>query len=192
MATTSNPDTLHEDKGKMVIAEPEIMDIADLSLTHSDKTIEVIVYRKWIPSIFIPGNPLSIDAKSKYGPPIQANTDVQDAEYFNQLLRINRAYRISGFSCEHTGPWERTLQNCTSFIFGRFTNLQEISNVGFPEHYFNFAAYNELQETTNVKNAILTDYIGRIQAVSMINRSGVATTNRIHRNTSKSKKVVQH
>ncbi|GKE17861.1 hypothetical protein Tco_1425438 [Tanacetum coccineum] len=69
MATTRNPDTLHEDKGKMVIAEPEITDIADLSPTHSDKSIEVI------------------------GPPIQANTDVQDAEYFNQLLRINR---ISG------------------------------------------------------------------------------------------------
>ncbi|GJY70385.1 hypothetical protein Tco_0474088 [Tanacetum coccineum] len=47
MATTSNPDTLHEDKGKMVIAEPEITNIADLSPTHSDKTIEVIVYRKW-------------------------------------------------------------------------------------------------------------------------------------------------
>ncbi|GJX00443.1 hypothetical protein Tco_0184356, partial [Tanacetum coccineum] len=108
--------------------------------------------------------------------------DVQDTEYFNQLLRIKRAYRISGFSCEQTGPWERTLQNYTSLILGRFTNLQEISNVGFPEHY-NFAAYNELQATANVKNAILTDYIGRMQAVSMINTSGDATTNRIHRKT---------
>ncbi|GJV35646.1 DNA helicase, partial [Tanacetum coccineum] len=31
--------------------------------------------------------------------------------------------------------------------------LHEISNVGFPEHYFNFAAYNELPTRANVENA---------------------------------------
>ncbi|GKD92691.1 hypothetical protein Tco_1372528 [Tanacetum coccineum] len=174
MATTSNPDTLHEDKGNMVIAEPEITDIADLSPTHSDKTIEVIVYRKWTSKHIHTQQPIKVLQYKRI-------RDVQDTEYFNQLLRINRAFL--GFSCEQTGPWEQTLQNCTSLIFGRFTNLQEISNVGFPEHYFNFAAYNELQAIANVKNAILTGYIGRIQAVSMINTSGDTTTNRIHRKT---------
>ncbi|GJT83671.1 hypothetical protein Tco_1058013 [Tanacetum coccineum] len=28
---------------------------------------------------------------------------------------------------------------------------------GFPEHYFNFAAYNELEQRADVKTAILTE-----------------------------------
>ncbi|GJV69689.1 hypothetical protein Tco_1485198 [Tanacetum coccineum] len=82
--------------------------------------------------------------------------DVKDADYFNQLLQIHRAYKISGFSYEQTRQWERTFQNPTSLIFGKFIDLQEISNVGFPKHYFNFAAYNELPTRANVKNEILT------------------------------------
>nr|GEZ04480.1 delta-1-pyrroline-5-carboxylate synthase-like [Tanacetum cinerariifolium] len=38
----------------------------------------------------------------------------------------------------------------TSLIFGRIIDIQQISNVGFPEHYFNFAAYNELLARANV------------------------------------------
>nr|GEV65680.1 hypothetical protein [Tanacetum cinerariifolium] len=106
--------------------------------------------------------------------------DVKDTDYFNQLLQLNRAYRISGFSCEQTGPWERTLENPASLIFGRFIDLQDISNVDFPEHYFNFATYNELQPKADVKNAILTDNVGRIQAVSRIYTSGDVTTNQTH------------
>nr|GEV98373.1 DNA helicase [Tanacetum cinerariifolium] len=41
--------------------------------------------------------------------------------------------------------------------------------------------YNELAARADVKNAILIDYIGRIQAVSRIHTSGDATLNRIHR-----------
>ncbi|GJT01857.1 hypothetical protein Tco_0823026 [Tanacetum coccineum] len=45
----------------------------------------------------------------------------------------------------------------TSLIFGKIVDIQEISNVGFPEQYFNFAAYNELPARANVRNAILTE-----------------------------------
>nr|GEX39174.1 hypothetical protein [Tanacetum cinerariifolium] len=44
----------------------------------------------------------------------------------------------------------------TSLIFGRIIDIQQISNVGFLEHYFNFATYNELSARANVRNAILT------------------------------------
>ncbi|GJX37602.1 hypothetical protein Tco_0250905 [Tanacetum coccineum] len=33
---------------------------------------------------------------------------------------------------------------------------KEISNIGFPEHYFNFAAYNELSARATARNPILT------------------------------------
>ncbi|GJX77840.1 hypothetical protein Tco_0324651 [Tanacetum coccineum] len=69
----------------------------------------------------------------KQGTLVQVNMDAKDAEYLNQLLQLHRAYRISGFSCKQTGPWERTLENLTSLIFGKFIDLQEISNDSFPE-----------------------------------------------------------
>nr|GEW39822.1 nucleic acid-binding, OB-fold protein [Tanacetum cinerariifolium] len=55
---------------------------------------------------------------TELGTAIQANMDVKDADYFNQLLQNHKVYRISGFSCEQTCHWERTLQNPTSLIFG--------------------------------------------------------------------------
>ncbi|GJW62713.1 DNA helicase [Tanacetum coccineum] len=79
------------------------------------------------------------------------------------------------------GPWERTLENPTSLTFGKFISLQEIPNDDFPEHYFNFVSYNELATKLNVRNAVLTDYIGRVQAVSRLHTLGNATTNRNHR-----------
>ncbi|GKD45550.1 DNA helicase, partial [Tanacetum coccineum] len=71
MASTSNIDKAREDKGKMVIAEPEVTNIADLRPIHSNKTIEIV------------------------GTLIQANMDVKDAYYFDQSLQLQRAYRIS-------------------------------------------------------------------------------------------------
>nr|GEZ91001.1 nucleic acid-binding, OB-fold protein [Tanacetum cinerariifolium] len=69
---------------------------------------------------------------------------------------------------------ERTLENPTSLIFGRYIDLIEILNDGFPEHYFNFASYNELSARADVRIVILT-------AVSRVHTSGDATTNRIRR-----------
>ncbi|GKB99945.1 hypothetical protein Tco_0986082, partial [Tanacetum coccineum] len=80
MATTSKMDPRYEEKGKMIVAEPEITDVADLKTIDSNKTVEAIIY-------------------------LQAH---------------------------------------------------EISNHGFLEHYFNFAAYNELPRRANVKNVVLT------------------------------------
>ncbi|GKB56391.1 hypothetical protein Tco_0912577 [Tanacetum coccineum] len=96
--------------------------------------------------------------KKRQGTPIQANMDVKDADYFQQLLELKKAYRITGFSCEQTGPWERTLENPISLIFGRYIELIEIPSDGFLEHYFNFASYNELPARLNVINSILDVY----------------------------------
>ena len=40
---------------------------------------------------------------------IQANMDVKDTQYFNQVLKLNAAYRISRFSCEEARKWQCTL-----------------------------------------------------------------------------------
>ncbi|GKC73958.1 nucleic acid-binding, OB-fold protein, partial [Tanacetum coccineum] len=185
MATSNYPDTVAASKGKMIAVEPEIADIASLKPTDSNKTIEVIVYRKWLSKYVQTRQPIRFCCMliDKQGTPIQANMDAKDTEYFDELLQLDNAYRITGFSCEQTGPWERTLDNPVSLTFGKFITLQQIPNADFPKHYFNFAAYNELPAKVNAKNPVLTDYIGYIQAVSGISTFGSATTNRSHRRT---------
>ncbi|GJY08663.1 nucleic acid-binding, OB-fold protein, partial [Tanacetum coccineum] len=183
MATTSYPDTAAKNKGKMVAVQPEISDIASLKPTDSNKVIEVIVYRKWISKHVHSRQPIRFCCilLDRQGTPIQANMDAQDTNYFDHLLQLHSAYRITGFSCEQTASWERTLDNPTSLTFGKFITVQEIPNDNFPEHYFNFISYNELPTKLNVRNPVLTDYIGRVQAVSRLDTLGNATTNRTHR-----------
>ncbi|GKA47493.1 DNA helicase [Tanacetum coccineum] len=48
MATISYPDIVAASKGKMIAIEPEVANIRSLKPTDSNKTIEVIVYRKWV------------------------------------------------------------------------------------------------------------------------------------------------
>ncbi|GKB81813.1 hypothetical protein Tco_0948708, partial [Tanacetum coccineum] len=151
MATIGKTNNTCEEKGKMIMTEPEITAIADLRPTHCNKTIEAVVYPKWTSRHVYTRQPtkyccILIDK--------QANMNVKDAEYFNQLLPLHRAYKISGFSCEQTGLWERTLDNPTSLIFGKFINLEEIPSHDFPEHYFNFASYNELLARADVEREI--------------------------------------
>ncbi|GJY17792.1 nucleic acid-binding, OB-fold protein [Tanacetum coccineum] len=183
MATTSSSKSTPEEKGKMIVTKPDITIIADLKSRDTNKTIEAVVYRKWTSKHVQTQQPMKhcCILLDKKGTPIQANMDVKDTAYFDSLLQLHKAYRISGFSCEQTGLWERTLDNPTSLIFGKFIHLEEVPAEDFPEHYFNFASYNELAARADVRNAILTDYIGRIQAVSRIRTSGDATSNKTHR-----------
>ena len=78
------------------------------------------------------------------GDAIQANMEASEIRRFTKILIPGKAYRISGFTCVPTDPWQQTLENKTSLSFTRFTKLDEIPADGFPDHYFNFIAYNRL------------------------------------------------
>ncbi|GJV80955.1 hypothetical protein Tco_1516825 [Tanacetum coccineum] len=123
MAATSDPN-ITETKGKMIAIKHEVTIVANLRPPHYNKTIKVIVYRKWT---------------SKH---VQTR---QPTKFCCILMD------------KQTGLWERTLENPTSLIFGKFIDLQEIPSENFPEHYFNFASYNELLARADMQNAILTD-----------------------------------
>nr|GEW00330.1 hypothetical protein [Tanacetum cinerariifolium] len=47
MAKTSKLDSTRKDKGKLIIAEPEITSMSDPWPIHCNNTIETVVYRKW-------------------------------------------------------------------------------------------------------------------------------------------------
>ena len=70
--------------------------------------------------------------------------EASEIKQFSMILIPGKAYRISGFTCIPTDNWQQTLENKTSLSFTRFTKLGEIPADGFPDHYFNFIAYNRL------------------------------------------------
>ncbi|KAI3517652.1 hypothetical protein L1887_16867 [Cichorium endivia] len=81
--------------------------------------------------------------------------NINDIEYFSQLLELHSAYRVSDFNCKQTKTWQRTLPNPTSIRFGNFTKFEKVSPDDFPNHHFNFISYNQLS-TRLPKNSILT------------------------------------
>ncbi|GJV34111.1 DNA helicase [Tanacetum coccineum] len=180
MAEANNPNTISTDKGKLPLVETNTISIADIKPTELNQTIEVRVYRKWT------AKNVATQVSSKFcailldkqGNAIQANMDLKDTEYFNDLLQLNHAYMISQFRCTPTKAWDRTLPNDITLTFGKYTSIVPISNANFPEHYFNFIAYNEVDQRANKSGSPLTDYIGCIYRVSDPLRSGNATRSR--------------
>ncbi|GJS70163.1 DNA helicase [Tanacetum coccineum] len=142
------------DKGKLPLVEANPISLAQLNPTDVNKTIEA------------------------RGNAIQANMNLSDTDYFDQQLQLNNAYRISRFMCTKTKLWDRTLPNNTTLLFGKYTSIIPISNAGFPDHHFNFIAYNEVDERANVTGAPLTNYIGCIYRISNPLITGEATRTR--------------
>lgn len=156
--------------------------INDLEPNDRNKIIELKVYRKWVnrnPQSPIPTGYCCMLLDTQ-GDVVQANMDFKDMNYFDQLLEQHSAYKISNFYCEHTSKWQQTLPNPTSLRFGKFTKFENIPCDGFPVHHFRFLSYNQLFERF-VRDPILTDYIGSIQRVGEVIRTGNPNRNQIIR-----------
>ncbi|GKA89831.1 DNA helicase [Tanacetum coccineum] len=147
------------DKGKLPLVQATPISVADLKPTDANKTIEVRVYRKWIAKNVKTQERTGFCAilLDIQGNAIQANMDLEYMDHFDELLRLNEAYRISHFICRPTKSWDRTLPNPTTLLFGRYTNITPISNANFPEHYFNFTAYNEVNARADTSGAPLSE-----------------------------------
>nr|GEY54823.1 DNA helicase [Tanacetum cinerariifolium] len=152
------------DKGKLILFEKEAITLKDIKPTDINKTIKVRVYRKW--------TAMNVKTKEafnfccilldKQGNAIQSNMDLKDTDYFHQLLQLNSAYRISRFNCTNTKQWQQTVNNRTTLNFGKHTAIEPIPNDSFPEHYFEFIAYNEVHDRANANDPRLTGCIHRI------------------------------
>lgn len=150
---------------------------------NSTKVLEVKVYRKWVARNVPDPNPTGqcFILLDREGNAIQANVEVRDIRQFETSMEINSCYRIHRFGSKTTDTWQRTLQNDTTLLFGRYTQVTPMPDDGFPNHYFRFAAYNELGPRADNRDSILTDYIGIIRNVSRIKEFGNSTTNCILR-----------
>ncbi|PWA81028.1 F-box domain-containing protein [Artemisia annua] len=75
---------------------------------------------------------------------------------FDTKLQLNSCYHIRGFGCKNTESWQRTLENNVTLLFGPYTQVTPLHDEGFPDHYFKFAAYNELGPRADARDSILT------------------------------------
>ncbi|PWA73350.1 DNA binding protein [Artemisia annua] len=170
-------------KGKQVVVEQETIDIMNLKPEDLGKPLDLKVYRKWISKNIPDPSPTGICFMllDKQGGAIQANGQLPDMRQLDTRLQVDGCYRIQGYGCKRTDNWQRTLDNKVTLLFGRYTQAAPIQDEGFPKHYFNFAAYNEVCQRADTREPILTDYIGMIRNVGLIREFGDATTNIISR-----------
>ncbi|GJY61331.1 DNA helicase [Tanacetum coccineum] len=84
-----------------------------------------------------------------------------------------------------TTSYQQTLENAVSLRFGQITNFEVLpqKESEFPEHHFEFTAYNQLQsrlpypdENNKIIYPRLTDYLGCIRSISDIIPSEDATS----------------
>lgn len=174
---------IRADTGKAIMTEEDVTDLMDLKSEDLTKPLELKVYRKWQSRNVPDPNPtgLCLILLDKKGDAIQANVQLWDMRLLDPKLQVGGCYRIQGYGCKKTDKWQRTLPNRMTLLFGKYTQLTPIEEAGFPEHYFNFAAYNEVSRRTENRDSILTDYIGIIRNVGAVKEFGDATTNRIAR-----------
>nr|GEY30377.1 hypothetical protein [Tanacetum cinerariifolium] len=98
--------------------------------------------------------------------------NVNEFEYFSQILEIGFAYRICNFSCAPTISWQQPLENKTSLKFGRYTNFEAISEAGFPNHFFDLVLCNQPSfrihwpfDQCKFQHHVLPDDIGCVRSV---------------------------
>ncbi|GKB15919.1 DNA helicase [Tanacetum coccineum] len=164
MATSTYPDTIAASKGKMIAVEPKIADIASLKPTDSNKSIEVIVYRKWVSKYVHTRQPIRFCCMliDKQGTPIQANMDAKDTNYFEQLLQLHNAYRITSGNIIQLALWhemalefnvkeyekmEKPVVIAVSSYWVRHFNGLQISGTSATHYYLN----PNILETNHIK-----------------------------------------
>ncbi|GJY29666.1 DNA helicase [Tanacetum coccineum] len=145
MADTQTLAATTTDKGKMTAHTMEITALNDIKPVHSNKTIEARVYRKWT-AMNVTREPTNFCCilLDKQGNAIQANMNLKDTDYFDQLLQLNNAYRISRFLCTKTKKWQQTVDNETTFI-----------------------AYNEVEDRADVNGTRLIEGFDKVAYAAM-------------------------
>ncbi|PWA36733.1 nucleic acid-binding, OB-fold protein [Artemisia annua] len=181
MALTTDEGTSSKSAEMPIVPSRQFAYLTELNPANNTKYIEVRVYRKWT-SVKVPGfDPTGFSCMllDKKGTAIQANADLKDKERFERDLQINSVYKIQGFGFDKPDTWGKTLDNDIVLCLGKYTQIDPLQDTDFPYHYFNFAAFNELNARLEKKNLILTDYIGYVHNVDKTKEYGGATTTRV-------------
>ncbi|GJT08692.1 nucleic acid-binding, OB-fold protein [Tanacetum coccineum] len=161
--------------------------IASLIIGQENCILEAKVYRRWISKSILEMKALAyccilIDRGNNA---IQATMDINNIDYFSQLLKPHAAYRISNFICERTKPYQQTLENQITLRFGKIIVFEPLPGKEFEflDHQYELIPYHQLplrfpyrDENSKLIYLILTDYLGCIWSISNIIPFGTPTT----------------
>ena len=82
--------------------------------------------------------------------------NLREKPKFDALLQMNKTYKITGFGFQPAKTWMQAVPHSLSLVFGTYTDIKDIPDAGFPEHYFNFSYYRDLYSKVDVKEGLLT------------------------------------
>ncbi|XP_071719881.1 uncharacterized protein [Rutidosis leptorrhynchoides] len=128
-----------------------------------DRTIAARIYRKWVNYSYHNQAPTGYCCMliEEMNYPMLVNMQYSDKEYFDELMHLNKVYVITNFLTHATTRWEKILPGPTTLSFDRNTNFEDLPFADYPDHYFQFVAYNQLR-TRVPSTTVLADYIGCI------------------------------
>ncbi|XP_071708688.1 replication protein A 70 kDa DNA-binding subunit B-like [Rutidosis leptorrhynchoides] len=129
----------------------QITALAQLIPGDIDRTIAARIYRKWVTYSYHNQAPtgyccMLIDEMVFV---FYISADI-DKAYFDELMNLNKMYVITNFSAHAITRWEKILPGPMTFLFDRNTDFEELPFADYPDHYFQFVAYNQLR--TRVPN----------------------------------------
>ena len=90
------------------------------------------------------------------GGAIQANVNLREKPKFDALLQMSKTYKITGFGFQPAKTWMQAVPHSLSLVFGTYTDIKDIPDTGFLDHYFNFSYYRDLYSKVDVKEGLLT------------------------------------
>ncbi|XP_071726569.1 uncharacterized protein [Rutidosis leptorrhynchoides] len=109
------------------------------------KTIEAVVYRRWIAKRPNTQNPngYSCILLDTYGNAIQDNTNYKDKDHFERMLQPSiQNFKLHMQTRKKMG---RNYLNSTSLIFELQTEFESIPAKGYLQHYFEFESFNQVK-----------------------------------------------
>lgn len=82
--------------------------------------------------------------------------NLREKAKFDALLQINKTYIITGFGFQPAKTWMQVVPHSLSLVFGTYTDIKDIPDTGFRDHYFNFSYYRDLYLKVDEKEGLLT------------------------------------
>ncbi|KAL3636724.1 hypothetical protein CASFOL_019023 [Castilleja foliolosa] len=96
------------------------------------------------------------------GDGIEATADVKHIEYFDNLIKLNSCYKVTGYICTGARTYMATIEHVASLVIGLKAVFEPITNADIPTDYFSLVTYEQIKR--RIKDwRLLTNYIGRVE-----------------------------
>ncbi|KAK9050654.1 hypothetical protein SSX86_030376 [Deinandra increscens subsp. villosa] len=108
----------------------------------------------------------------KQGTSIEALADKKDTKN-DALIKVGNCYSVNGHICTDQRQSGRVVDHPASIVIVPRTVIDPIADRNIPRFYFDFVPYSAFETRRRENNALLTDFLGRVQSsTGVIRRQG--------------------